>query len=129
MPRIRSVFVMLATIPTLALAQTAPPFLGHWSAKSVSRVSGAALVIDLVLADSGSTWTYTPIGGKENPCFKKSFPVTVIAQTDAEMKLQVDGSKALEGCPDFVVEMKRVDEKTYEAQFVDGRRLNFSRVQ
>jgi len=53
--------------------------------------------------------------------------VTVIAATAAELTLQVDGSTALAGCPDFVVLLKRIDEKTYAARFADGRRLEFSR--
>jgi len=43
--------------------------------------------------------------------------------------LQVDGSTAMAGCPDFVVLLKRVNEKTYDAQFADGRHLEFSRAQ
>jgi hypothetical protein len=131
MLNIRCVSIVLAICPTLALSQTTPEFLGHWYAKSVSPVSGFALAVELVLAESGSTWTYTPAGGppRDNPCFKKAFPVTVIDATAPELKLQVDGSKALEGCPDFAVVMKRVDEKTYKAQFADGRSLMFSRSQ
>jgi hypothetical protein len=131
MLKIRCVCVVLAIYSTLALSQTTPEFLGRWSAKSVSPVSGSELIVDLVLAESGSTWTYIPGAGpvRDNPCFKKEFPVTVIAATAPDLKLRVDGSKALAGCPDFVVVMKRVDEKTYEAQFADDRRLRFSRSQ
>jgi hypothetical protein len=53
--------------------------------------------------------------------------VTVVAYAAPDLKLRVDGSKALAGCPDFDVLLKRVDENTYEAQFDDGRRLKFSR--
>lgn len=52
----------------------------------------------------------------------------LIAATAPELTLQVDGSMALAGCPDFVVLLKQVDEKTYEARFADGRRLEFSRA-
>lgn len=115
----------------LALAQTTPEFLGHWSARSVSPTSGFELRVELVLAESGSTWTYTPGAGpsRDNPCFKKAFPVRVIAATAPELTLQVDGSTAMAGCPYFVVLLKRVNEKTYDAQFADGRHLEFSRAQ
>jgi hypothetical protein len=127
MSNTRCILVILACFSSTAISQTAPEFAGHWSAKSVSPVSGAALVVDLVLTESESSWTYTPIGGKANPCYGKAFPVTVVGQVGSELKLQVDGSKALEGCPDFVVEMERIDTQTYEAHFIDGRSLKFSR--
>jgi len=126
----RRIVYASAICSALAWAQTTPEFLGHWFAKSVSPVSGFELRVELVLAESGGTWTYTPGAGpsRDNPCFKKAFPVTVIAATAPEMTLQVDGSTAQAGCPDFVVVLKRVDEKTYEAQFADSRRLEFSRA-
>jgi hypothetical protein len=127
MPSTRCIAVILAACSSAAVSQTAPEFAGHWSAKSVSPKSGAALVVDLVLTRSESSWTYTPIGGKDNPCYRKAFPVTVLAQAASALKLQVDGSKALEGCPDFVVEMERIDTTTYQAHFTDGRSLKFSR--
>jgi hypothetical protein len=129
MLNVRCAFFVLAICSTPALSQTTPEIPGRWSAKSVSPVSGFELLVDLVLAGSGSTWTYTPGGGpvRDNPCFKKDFPVTVIAGAAPDLKLRVDGSKALAGCPDFDVLLKRVDENTYEAQFDDGRRLKFSR--
>jgi len=131
MLRIRWVFYASAIYSALALAQTTPEFLGRWFASSVSPVSGFELRVELVLAESGSTWTYTPGVGpsRDNPCFKKAFPVRVIAATAPELTLQVDGSMVLAECPDFVVLLKRVDEKTYEARFADGRRLEFSRAQ
>jgi hypothetical protein len=129
---VRCLFYALATCSTLALSQTTPEYLGRWLGKAVSPVTGAELVSELVLAESGSTWTYTrPTGspGRDNPCFTKAFPVTVIADAAPELKLQVDGSKAFPGCPDFVVVLKHVDENTYEAQFGDGKRLKLSRSQ
>jgi hypothetical protein len=129
--RPRWVFYPSAICSALALAQTTPEFMGHWSARSVSPTSGFELRVELVLAESGSTWTYTPGVGpsRDNPCFKKAFPVRVVAATAPELTLQVDGSMAMAGCPDFVVLLKRVDEKTYDAQFADGRHLEFARAQ
>ena len=129
--RPRWVFYASAIYSALALAQATPEFLGHWSARSVSPTSGFELRVELVLAESGGTWTYTPGVGpsRDNPCFKKAFPVRVIAATAPEVTLQVDGSTAMAGCPDFVVLLRRVNEKTYDAQFADGRHLEFSRAQ
>ena len=128
---LRWVFYPSAVCSALALAQTAPEFLGHWSASSVSPTSGFELRVELVLAESGSTWTYTPGAGpsRDNPCFKKAFPVRVIAATAPELTLQVDGSTARAGCPDFAVVFKRVNAMTYDARFADGRHLEFVRTQ
>ena len=127
----RWILYVAAIYSALASAQSTPEsLLGRWSARSVSPVSGFELRVELVLAEAGSTWTYTPGAGpsRDNPCFKKAFPVRVIAASAPELTLQVDGSTAQAGCPDFVVVLKRINETTYDAQFADGRHLEFSRA-
>ncbi len=69
-----------------------------------------SVAAQIVLKGLEGTWR-TQMSG--NNCLNMVAPVTVTSSTDSELKFVAAYSKALHGCPDFHVSLKRVDEKTF----------------
>jgi hypothetical protein len=69
-----------------------------------------SVAAQVVLKGLEGTWR-TQMSG--NNCLNMVAPVTVTSSTDSELKFVAAYSKTLNGCPDFNVSLKRVDDKTF----------------
>jgi len=89
---------------------------GKWVGTTPSVAGGDDINIEVTINDSAGTWMPAASGrvGRVNPCFKKEYPLTVSGDPAVALELDVKGSSALAGCPDFVVRLKRVDDKTFD---------------
>lgn len=107
--------------PATALAQNAHPYNGKWTVKFdgpiVANITGAVTIKD----DQG-TWK-TNAFAKKNPCVSMEAPLNVQRATPEELVYEVTRSKALSGCEDTVYSFKRVDEKTLQGEFGEGRKI------
>jgi hypothetical protein len=117
-----------ALLGSIAFAQGLNPYNGTWIAKFQDK-RGGAQEAELVVKDDGGTWKIwgTPRDTKRNPCIGRDLPITVGLASAAGLAFRIEGSKALTGCPDGRVTLKRVDDKTLEGQFGDGRTLTLVR--
>lgn len=108
-----------------AVAQTGT-FDGEWTAHFTS--ANQARTAKVVIQGEGGSWQtlYLPHGA--DICFKLQVPLDVISTTAQEITVQGRASKALAGCADGKpTTFKRVDEKTLEGQFSDGRPVRLVR--
>lgn len=119
---------LVAMAPFLAVAESSASLQGTWTAVLRSP-TGNTLGIELSVRDLAGIWKYVPTAAQaqKNPCLGKEFPLHVSDVAAAQVTLQVEGSKALAGCPDFSVELKQVDDRTLDATFTDGRTVKFVR--
>jgi hypothetical protein len=69
-----------------------------------------SVAAQVTLKGAEGTWR-TQMNGSN--CLNMVAPVTVTSSTDTELKFVAAYSKTLNGCPDFNVTLKRVDDKTY----------------
>lgn len=118
--------LMLAVSFVLAsLAQENNPYDGNWLAK-FNGERGTPEDAKLVVKASAGTWTNSK-RISSNPCLGRTTPVVVSRASSSEFEFAVNGSKVLTGCPDFIVSVKRVDDRTLEGQYSDGRKISLVR--
>lgn len=121
-----TVGLMLSVSFVLApLAQQNNPYEGSWLAR-FNGDSGTPEDAELVVKAGAGTWTNSR-RIRSNPCTGRTTPVAVSRATGNEFEFAVNGSRALAGCPDFIVSVKRVDDKTLEGQYSDGRKISLVR--
>lgn len=117
-----------ALLGSIAFAQGPNPYNGKWLAKFQDK-RGGAQEAELSVKDDGGTWKVwgTSRDTKRNPCIGRDLPITVKLASTEGLAFRIEGSKVLAGCPDGSVTLKRVDDKTLEGQFGDGRTLTLVR--
>jgi len=117
-----------ALLGSIAFAQGSNPYNGKWQAKFQGE-RGGAKEAELVVKDNGGTWRVwgTSHDTKRNPCIGRELPIAVQRASTGELAFRIESSKALTGCTDRSVTLKRVDDKTLEGQFDDGRTLTLVR--
>lgn len=117
-----------ALLASIAFAQGSNPFNGKWLAKFQGE-RGGAREAELVVKDDAGTWKVfgTSHDTKRNPCMGRDLPIAVQRASTGEFAFRIESSKALTGCTDRSVTLKRVDDKTLEGQFDDGRMLTLVR--
>ena len=112
-------------VPATALAQNAHSYNGKWTVKFdgqiVANITGTVIIKD----DQGS-WKVVAHQVK-NPCVGLEAPLNVQRATPEELVFEVTRSKALSGCENTVYTFKRVDEKTLQGEFGEGRKIMMSR--
>jgi len=119
--------LLLATccMSLVTFAQEAASLDGDWKARFES-LRGAALEADVKIGEAAGTWR-TLASNRFDKCIGREFPL-VISNLGAEgFDLAIYRSKALTGCQDSVYKMHRVNDKTYESQFEDGRKFQLVR--
>lgn len=124
-----STLLALATlISGSASAQTPAPMHGKWAGTAKSQ-GGAELAVELLLAETGSSWRFVRQGsqGRNNPCLDKDFPVIVLSQSATDLSIKIDGSKVLQGCLDQTAAFKTADGKSLDGTLGDGRPVSLSR--
>jgi hypothetical protein len=109
-----------------ALAQQNSPYDGTWRVKFTGD-RGTPEDAELVVNAGNGTWTNNSRRRGSDPCVGRTMPIAVSRATGDELEFAVEGSKALLGCPDFIVSAKRVDNSTLEGKYSDGRRISLVR--
>lgn len=117
-----------AFLGSMVFAQNPNPHDGKWLAKFQDKRGGVQEAA-LVVKDDGGAWKIlgTSHDTKRNPCIGRDLPIAVQRASTGELAFRIEGSKVLAGCPDGSVALKRVDDKTLEGQFGDGRALTLVR--
>ncbi len=120
-----------ALLGSIALAQGPNPYNGKWVAKYKGE-GGVATEAEVVVTDDSGTWKSwdTPQflhSPKRNPCLGRDLPIAVQRASTGELAFRIEASKALAGCPNRSVTLKRVDDKTLQGRFDDGRALTLTR--
>lgn len=121
----RTLFVVTVSAGLTCAAQDVASLAGTWSG-AFALPSGQSREAKIVITGETGTWQ-TNARNRENPCIGREFPLDVLNVTPTSFDLAVNSSKSLSGCPDGKFQLKRVDDKTYEGQFADGRKLVLSR--
>ena len=116
--------LLLAFMLSPIFAQTATPYDGTWKMKF--QGVQATLGGEVVIKEGGGTWDQDP-GLAKNDCFKRVAPITVELATAEQLVFKVNRSKALTGCPDWTMKFKRVDDRTLQGEFPDGRAISLTR--
>ena len=121
----RTLLVATLSISLTCAAQNVASLAGTW-AGAFALPNGQPREAKIVIAGEVGTWQpYAQ--NRDNPCIGREFPIDVLNVTPAGFDLAVNSSKSLPGCPDGKFQLKRVDDKTFEGQFPDGRKLVLSR--
>ena len=121
----RTLFVATLSISLTCAAQDVGSLAGTW-AGAFAALNGQPREAKIVIAGETGTWQ-TYANNRDNPCVGREFPIDVLNVTPTSFDLAVNSSKSLPGCPDGKFQLKRVDDKTYESKFPDGRKLVLSR--
>lgn len=116
-----------------ALAQTPAPadYEGKWIASWTMPAGGndAKLTAELVLNGATGTWNWirqTSQNGRA-VCANLAFPITVETVSASELKLHLDESKTVHGCPDHDVVVHLRPDRTLEGRFARGLPIHFAR--
>ena len=123
-----SLAIWLAIFSASALAQQPAPLHGKWLGV-IKGQGGGELSVELVLAETGSTWRFLPRGnqGHRNPCVGREFPVVLKSQTATELSFEIRGAQILQGCINQTATLTSTDGKTLEGSLADGRAVSLSR--
>lgn len=75
------------------------------------------------------TWTTFGRGDRDRKdvCVGRPFPIALTGDPDAGLNLRVDAAASVAGCRDRKATLKRVDDKTLEGTFDNGRSLKLVR--
>lgn len=115
---------VLALSP-IALAQEPNPYQGTWKATMVNK-KGETRKGEVILKDKDGTWDID-WQNPSDPCAGLRSPVTIQRTSADELVFEINRSKALKGCKDSIVIMKRVDDTTLKGALGDGRKLTLVR--
>lgn len=112
---------LLALVSLASMAQPNTTLDGSWLAKFNATDGKPYEAKVVVRADSGS-WQILA-RAKGNPCVGREMPITINKVEPESFEFGMTGSRVLTGCEDFVVQMKRIDDKSFEGALADGRKL------
>lgn len=115
---------LLASSP-IALAQEPNPYQGTWDATLVN-LKGETRKGTVTLNDQEGSWDINWTDFRK-PCAGIRAPVVVQRASADELVFEINRSKALKGCKDNIVTLKRVDETTLKGELDDGRKLTLVR--
>ncbi len=106
-----------ATISIPAFAQVSAPFIGSWKAAwQTDKRSYDAL---MNVTEQGGTWQ-TYVRNQNNPCAGREVPMKVESAAPTEVKLVLQFSETIPGCPNVTVTLKATPDGT-----VTGMRSKF----
>lgn len=107
------------------LAQQPNQYNGTWRVEFDSK-KGVAREGTVVIKDQGGTWDVLH-QKKNDPCAGRAAPISIQRVTEDELVFEISTSKALTGCEDRVVKLRRTDEKTLQGAIDDGRKIRLVR--
>lgn len=108
-----------------AFAQASGSLTGKWHANYPSP-SGTPREAKVSIDGTSGTWQVTSFD-KFDKCVGLKIPLTISKATPNAFTLSLSGSRALKGCADSQWRLKRVDDKTFNVTFRDGRTLVMTR--
>lgn len=111
----------LGALPCMPASADDASLIGRW-AGDYRSVEGLEREAELVVTDSGATWTGKPkrSAGKQNPCFNRAFAVLIEGDTPGRHLLWVKASQAIPLCKDLRLQLVRVSPTRLEGQFRSG---------
>lgn len=122
-------FVVVSLIACFAcmtgFAQEPSSLNGNWVAKFPSA-SGQPREAKLVISNGAGTYQLLA-KSRDDPCVGREAPIVISNVSSEGFELGILASKALTGCRDSQWQAKRVDDKTYEGVFGDGRKFMLTR--
>ena len=80
---------------------------------------------EVTLKGAEGTWRTQMTG---NNCLNQIAPVTVTSSTDSELKFVAAYSKTLNGCPDFNVSLKRLNDKTFAGSGITSSGMTIAEI-
>jgi hypothetical protein len=91
-----------------AHAQISNSFIGKWEVRwqGEKREIKARLQIN----ETGGEWQ-TAANLKTNHCIGMKTPVIILSSSADEMEIKLHGSSVIPGCEDYIIQLKRIDEK------------------
>ena len=95
-------------------------------ARKFSSQRGEPREAVLQINGSAGTWEQQ-IKVRNNPCVGREVSIAVTAVADTELEVHIFNSKSLTGCTDSTIKAKRVDGRTLEGTFEDGRKVTLVR--
>ncbi|MBT9598483.1 MAG: hypothetical protein IV094_21040 [Vitreoscilla sp.] len=112
-------------LPLSSAAQPPHPWDGTWTLGfDGSRTSD--LEGTVVVQGQGGSWRVATQSSK-NPCVGREAPILVKSATADELVFEVNRSSVLAGCRNWTMTFKKVDDKTLQGNFTDGRVVQLRR--
>lgn len=126
MKRVLMLVLAALAIATSATAQDAnKAYDGKWLVKiALDNYRGEA---DVVIEGNAGTYKRRVAGRRDDPCVGREVPIEITAATAEGLEYMVYGSKALKGCPDGKVTLKRLPDGTLDGQASNGARMTHIR--
>lgn len=120
-----SILALAIGLPLAAAAQAPHPWNGTWTLGfDGSRTSD--LEGTVVVQGEGGSWRVATQSAK-NPCVGREAPILVKTATADELVFEVNRSSVLAGCKNWTMTFKKVDNKTLQGNFTDGRVVQLRR--
>jgi hypothetical protein len=117
---------------SVGLAQGEASYDGRWKILldgKANPISGQQKVNNegaLVLAGQGGTWQLRERNSKD-ACSGREMPIKVLKTTHKLLSIKILRSRVMAGCHDIKLVFKKVDQRSLEAKFGDGRRVSVTR--
>lgn len=107
-----------------SVAQHSATLDGDWVAKF--NANGKPHEAKVVIRADTGTWK-NHARSQGNPCIGLEMPIAIGKLQPDGFELGVNGSKALAGCEDLAIQMKRIDDKTFEGTSTNGKKFHLKR--
>jgi hypothetical protein len=115
----------LAAMAAYGQAQ-APQFNGKWVAEWLAP-NGRPVTASLELNDGTGTWQNRVLARIEDPCPKAAAPLSIVMKDD-QPHLFIERSKAIAGCPNFMLKVNGAPvDGVFKATFGDGREVTLKK--
>lgn len=128
MTAIHRMFITLTTCLAAVSGWAQAPLDGSWRVTFATEGSDGREG-SVEIKGTAGTWTTFSRGDrdKKDVCVSRPFPIVLTGDADAALNLRVDAASTVQGCRDRKATLKRVDEKTLEGTFDNGRPLKLVR--
>lgn len=123
----RLLFVAAACVAA-GTAWSQSPLDGSWRV-TFETEGNEAREGSVELKGGAGTWTTygRSVRDRKDVCVGRPLPLSVTGDAATALNLQVDAASAVPGCRDRKATLKRVDDKTLEGAFDNGRPLKLVR--
>jgi hypothetical protein len=109
-------------------ASSQSPLDGSWRVAFETEGNEAREGIVELKGGAGTWTTYgRSVRDRKDVCVGRPLPLSVTGDANSTLSLQVDAASAVPGCRDRKATLKRVDDRTLEGAFDNGRPLKLVR--